>query len=84
MATPGVQDGLSAYAQFSSPHGLGYDKVNQILVVADTGNNMIRLIDMRTGEDLCVIVFFMSESIIYQCKRFIGDGISFLISFYAL
>jgi len=40
----GYQDGPAATAEFNSPHGVAYDKVNDIIYVAEAGNHDIRVI----------------------------------------
>jgi hypothetical protein len=46
-STGGQQDGVGAAAQFLNPSGLALD--GSTLYVADTGNNMIRTVDIKTG-----------------------------------
>lgn len=45
----GYQDGDASEAKFNSPHGVAYDKVNDVIYVAEAGNNLIRIIT-RTKE----------------------------------
>lgn len=45
----GWQDGDWATAQFSMPQGLTFDPVQQQLYVADTGNHLIRCVDLNLG-----------------------------------
>jgi DNA-binding beta-propeller fold protein YncE len=40
----GHQDGDASVAQFNSPHGVAYDKVNDVIYVAEAGSNLIRTI----------------------------------------
>ncbi len=40
----GYQDGDAAQAKFNSPHGVAYDKDNDIIYVAEAGGNLIRTI----------------------------------------
>lgn len=40
----GYQDGPATDAKFNSPHGVAYDKVNDIIYVAEAGSNLIRVI----------------------------------------
>jgi len=40
----GYQDGSASDAKFNSPHGIAYDKVNDIIYVAEAGSNLIRVI----------------------------------------
>jgi len=40
----GYQDGPAANAKFNSPHGVAYDKENDIIYVAEAGSNLIRVI----------------------------------------
>jgi DNA-binding beta-propeller fold protein YncE len=40
----GYQDGPVADAKFNSPHGVAYDKENDIIYVAEAGSNLIRVI----------------------------------------
>lgn len=42
----GWQDGEGAIAQFSSPQGMAFDAQQQILYVADTGNHLLRHVDL--------------------------------------
>ena len=44
---PGWQDDNFATAQFNMPQGLAFDAVQQRLYVADTGNHLIRCIDLE-------------------------------------
>lgn len=46
---PGWEDGPSEVAHFRSPQGLAWDDGNQWLYIADTGNHLIRRLDMATG-----------------------------------
>lgn len=46
----GFQDGDSAEAQFSLPHGLLYDEEAQLLYVADTGNHRVRRVNIATRQ----------------------------------
>lgn len=41
---PGYVDGPAAQAQFKEPSGVAVDPVRQLLYVADTGNNVIRVV----------------------------------------
>lgn len=45
LGPAGLQDGLGTHARFSSPHGIATDDEGQ-LVVADTGNHVIRFINI--------------------------------------
>ena len=47
--SPSYGDGLGTRTGFNQPRGLALDKSGKLLYVADTGNNMIRLINMNTG-----------------------------------
>lgn len=40
----GYQDGPASDAKFNSPHGVAYDKENNIIYVAEAGSNLIRVI----------------------------------------
>lgn len=44
----GYQDGPAEDAKFNSPHGVAYDKVNDIIYVAEAGNHDIRVISKNT------------------------------------
>jgi hypothetical protein len=46
--TASFADGFGTAASFSAPRGLAIDSVNQLIFVADTGNNMIRQISIGT------------------------------------
>ena len=37
---------------YSYPQGLGYDQVQHVLVIADTSNDAIRMMNLKTGECL--------------------------------
>lgn len=43
----GFVDGAFAQAQFSAPQGMSFDRVNQFLYVADTGNHAVRRINLK-------------------------------------
>jgi DNA-binding beta-propeller fold protein YncE len=45
---PGLVDGDYATAQFRSPQGMALDATRQTLYVADTGNHVIRRIDLQS------------------------------------
>jgi sugar lactone lactonase YvrE len=47
VAHPGVSDGTNYLARFNGPRGMVYDPVRKGLVVADTGNNLIRLVSLN-------------------------------------
>lgn len=40
----GFEDGDASVAKFNSPHGVAYDSVNDVIYVAEAGNNTIRKI----------------------------------------
>ena len=44
----GFKDGCFEEAEFSAPQGMAFDKVNNILYVADTENHAIRKIDFKS------------------------------------
>ena len=44
--SPGMEDGMFEHAQFSEPGGLCLAKEEQLLVVADTNNHAIRVLDL--------------------------------------
>jgi sugar lactone lactonase YvrE len=46
---PGARDGSLASAQFRNPTGLFFDAEQRRLYVADTGNHVVRLIDLARG-----------------------------------
>jgi sugar lactone lactonase YvrE len=46
---PGFFNGFGASSEFRSPSGLYLDGVNDRLLVADTGNHVVRAIDLVTG-----------------------------------
>lgn len=48
--TPGVLDGAFEHAQFSEPGGLCLDPEEKLLVVADTNNHVIRVLDLDKKE----------------------------------
>lgn len=45
----GSADGIGTAAEFSMMSALAMDKANGILYVADTGNNAVRAVDVKTG-----------------------------------
>lgn len=45
----GYQDGPASDAKFNSPHGVAYDKVNDLIYVAEAGSNLIRVIS-KSGD----------------------------------
>lgn len=47
---PGLTDGSFSEAQFFAPQGMTFDRENQILYVADTGNHALRKIDFKTEQ----------------------------------
>ena len=47
-------------SSFCFPHGLSYDKTSQVLVVADTGNNVVRHIDVIKGWLTSFVVSFVA------------------------
>jgi len=49
-ATAGFADGAAATARFRAPTGLFLDDATRILYVADTGNHVIRAIDLETSQ----------------------------------
>ncbi|MBI2435550.1 MAG: hypothetical protein HYV26_22070, partial [Candidatus Hydrogenedentes bacterium] len=52
-ATTGTRDGIGAQAQFTRPAALVFDD-RRFLYIADTGNNLLRRLDVTTGEVLRV------------------------------
>ncbi len=44
---PGLKDGLGGKAQFRFPSGIAFDPINNNIYVSDTGNNVIRTIELR-------------------------------------
>lgn len=48
--TAGWQDGEGATAQFSSPQGVAFDAQRQILYVADTGNHLLRRVNLLQSQ----------------------------------
>lgn len=46
---PGWRDGDARSAQFRSPQGLALDASDGILYIADTGNSLLRGVDLSTG-----------------------------------
>ena len=46
----GYKDGSAATAQFSEPRGLAADVAANVAYVCDSGNNLIRTVDLRTGQ----------------------------------
>ncbi|MCK6509627.1 hypothetical protein L6R29_06650 [Myxococcota bacterium] len=56
--TAGLRDGAAMQANFREPQGLALDEAANLLYVADTGNHVIRLIDLAAG----------------QVKTYAGDG----------
>ncbi len=45
--SPGVEDGGFEHTQFSEPGGLCLDADGKLLVVADTNNHAIRVLDLE-------------------------------------
>ena len=50
----GYQDGPASDAKFNSPHGVAYDKVNDIIYVAEAGSNLIRVITKSENSNFIV------------------------------
>ncbi|OAM87372.1 hypothetical protein OH491_27275 [Termitidicoccus mucosus] len=48
-AVSGTDDGIGAAARFNTPTALAYDQTAQVLYVADTGNHVIRIVDLAPG-----------------------------------
>ncbi|MDR2674243.1 MAG: hypothetical protein LBC18_05075 [Opitutaceae bacterium] len=48
-AVSGTDDGMGAAARFNTPTALAYDQTAQVLYVADTGNHVIRIVDLAPG-----------------------------------
>ena len=48
----GSNNGVGTFATFSSPDGLAFDSTLKVLFVSDNGNNLIRSIDMSSGESV--------------------------------
>lgn len=46
----GSRDGPPDVAQFNNPQGMAHDAVHDWLYVADTGNHLVRRVDLTTGE----------------------------------
>lgn len=44
----GAANGIGTYAQFSIPRGVAFDSSNRILFVVDSGNGLIRAIDLSS------------------------------------
>jgi cysteine-rich repeat protein len=64
---PGYLDGAAASAQFRSPTGLFFDPVARILYVADTGNHVVRAIDLTAA----TVTTVAGRG---QVRGFFGDG----------
>jgi thiol-disulfide isomerase/thioredoxin len=52
--TAGWVDGNWLTAQFSAPQGLAYDRQRQVLYVADTGNHLLRQLDLQQQQVTCL------------------------------
>jgi sugar lactone lactonase YvrE len=46
---PGTDGGIGGAARFNTPTALAYDQIAQVLYVADTGNHVIRIVDLAPG-----------------------------------
>jgi len=45
----GFADGCRALARFSGPRGMALDREKKLMYVADTGNHVVRIIQLRSG-----------------------------------
>ena len=61
--TPGLKDGPCKEAQFNEPGGLNVCRDGKALVVADSNNNVIRVINLETKFVEKVICFLKTSSI---------------------
>ena len=50
VGRPGVLDGVFEHAQFSEPGGLCLHPEGKVLVVADTNNHLIRILDLDSAQ----------------------------------
>lgn len=52
---PGYKDGDINTAEFNHPTGLAFHPVDSLLFISDTGNDVIRRCDLKTGEVITVL-----------------------------
>ena len=69
--TAGFADGPVATARFRRPMGLHLEPLTQRLLVADTGNHVIRAIDLSTGLATATVTTVAGTP---QTRGFFGDG----------
>jgi len=68
--TPGFKDGALATAMFRQPTGLFLDTAAHALYVADTGNHVIRKIDLSSGTGTATVTTIAGEP---ATRGFFGD-----------
>jgi sugar lactone lactonase YvrE len=67
----GFADGAALSARFRNPTGLHFDDTAQVLYVADTGNHVIRAIDVSSGVAAATVSTFAGTP---ENLGFFGDG----------
>jgi hypothetical protein len=68
---PGFADGDAADARFRNPSGLHYDGSEDVLYVADTGNHVIRGVDLSSGVGSATVSTIIG---VPETQGFFGDG----------
>ena len=69
--TPGFAEGAASTARFLDPTGLYFDPTARQLYVADTGNHVVRAIDLSTGVAGATVRTIAGAA---QTRGYFGDG----------